>query len=339
MKTACILTTVNVPHVLRIYQKFGAGVKFFIALDTNSPFEELAKFGNDPQFSWLTPQFQEKWKSSELVGWKTDSRRNFALLEALAWGADIIVSLDDDMIPMTPDFFTTIERVMTQPWSGLKGTTHHKDDWFDAGALTEPQARQRGLPLERALAGFNECAVDVQIGVMQCAIMGIPDTDALTAATVHPFIHSMSDILRAGLVVDLDIKAVFNSQLTVFRRELAPAFFQHYKTQKRNTDIIASVIMRRLMRDRELYTYYGPPVGFHARSPRPIINDLQAEMWGIEKIEPFADYLDRTNVIVKGDSVVQQLRAMWTDILTFGLIPHEAAHAALAFLDDAEAVL
>ena len=35
-----------------------------------------------------------------LTGWNTDRRRNFALLEALKWGADLIVSVDDDMIPM-----------------------------------------------------------------------------------------------------------------------------------------------------------------------------------------------------------------------------------------------
>ena len=54
---------------------------------------------------------------------------------------------------------------------------------------------------------------------------------------------------------------------------------------------MASLLMRRIMQDQNLYTYFGPPMAFHARTPRPLFKDLKAEMWGLEHIEQWAMYL------------------------------------------------
>lgn len=342
MKTALITTTINVPKVLALYRKLGPDVKFFIALDEKTDNDGIAKFKpfRDENNCWMTPGWQRSlnYKSSELIGWNTDSRRNIALLEALRWGAEIIVSVDDDMLPYEPDFFQRIETTLTQPWSGLQlGGPNY---WLDTGAFTSPEARQRGIPLDAGTCYCHELAQDVQIGAMQCTILGIPDTDGATTSVRHPAIHTASDILKFGFVAHPESYAVFNSQLTAFRRELAPCFFQFYKAQGRNTDIIASVIMRRIMRKRGLYTYYGPPTGFHARSPRSCFKDLKAEMWGLERIDGFCSYLDNTSVIdAAPENVVDQLRAMWTDLLTFGLMKDAGTECALAFLDDVETVL
>ena len=90
--------------------------------------------------------------------------------------------------------------------------------------------------------------------------------------------------------------------------------------------------MRRIMRDKNLYTYYGPPYGFHARQPRPLLKDLQAERYGVDNIAAYADYLNRAP-LPKDISVVEQCR-----ILAQGWNGPEL-EAALAFYDDCEQVL
>lgn len=338
MKTALITTTINVPTVLALYRKLGPDVKFFIALDHKTPFKALSKWGFDANNSWLTPDFQKQWKCSELIGWNTDSRRNIALLEALKWGADLIISVDDDMIPY-PGFFLHIENMLSMPYSGL--CLGESQQWIDTGQFTIPPARQRGLPFVTQSVATPTHVHDVQIGAMQGIILGVPDTDASTTVVNRPCVLGATDILNRGFVVDRNAKAVFNSQLTAFRRELAPAFFQHYKMQGRNTDIIASVIMRRLMRDRNLYTYYGPPAGFHARTWRDPFKDMRAEQWGVENIDKLCDYFDQTDVIpnlIQGPAI-PQLRAIWGDLKHSAWMPKEACECALAFLDDCESVL
>jgi len=89
------------------------------------------------------------------------------------------------------------------------------------------------------------------------------------------------------------------------------------------------------MRKRALYTLFGIPTGFHARSARDPLKDLEAEMWGMKNIVEFA-YLLNTMVFIPTDkSIIDQLR----HIYHCDLLPEECRVAALAFLDDCEKVL
>ena len=337
MRTALITTTVNVPTVLALYRKLGPDVRFFVALDKNTP-EAAVNFCqyDIPNCEVLYIQDQQKWRCSELLAWNNDSRRNIALLEAVRWGADIIVSIDDDMIPVDIDFFERIEMTLSEPFSGLQLGADR--GWFDAGQFTFPAARQRGLPHYEISNGYSH-AMDVQIGAMQGIILGVPDTDAGTAMRDKPFIKSATDILRNGFVVDPNAKAVFNSQITAFRRELAPCFAQFYKWQSRNTDIFASLVMRRVMRERGLYTYFGPPTGFHNRSERDPRKDLEAEAWGMDNIVAFERCLNETDLHA-GDSVAAHTAYLYDAVAgQTGIVSVDMLGAVFAFLDDMRLVL
>lgn len=353
IRIGLVSTTVNVPKVLTQYRRLARNhcVGFFIAGDLKTDafaqdylgalqtgFEKCK--GASGTF-YLSPTAQKElgYKSSELIGWNTDSRRNIAVLEALKWGADFLISIDDDMIPFDSTFFDQIAHILGNPFSGLQlGAPSH---WFDAGNLTCPRYRQRGLPSFFTPDDQHEFVTDVQIGAMQGIILGTPDTDAATTIAHRGcFVSSASDVLKQGFVTHPQAKCVFNSQITAFRRELAPAFAQFYKWQRRNTDIIASVLMRRIMRERGLYTYFGPPMDYHARAPREPQKDMNSEQWGLNKIGPLQDYLDNTDVLRDDDiCVTHQLRRIYEDMLTFDMFPRENVECALAWISDCESVL
>lgn len=346
MRVALITTTVNVPRVLELYRNIAGfaaecgRIKFFVAGDKNTP-REAYEFvlGLGRCGTVCLPESGYQYKCSELLGWNNDSRRNIALLEAVKWGAEIIVSVDDDMLPLGDDVFKQFECALMRPFSGLE--LGSPGNWFDAGCYTIPQARQRGLPFGCAIDNSGSFVCDAQVGAMQGIILGTPDTDVVTMLASGPSIVGVTDILRNGFVVDPEAKAVMNSQFTAFRRELAPCFAQFYKWQHRNTDIFASLIMRRVMREMNLYTYYGPPMGFHARTPRDSLKDLKAEMWGLERVERFATYLDRKPL--SGASVMENVRAIYQgfnhDPNSYDLLEQANVDCALAFLDDMEGVL
>jgi hypothetical protein len=302
MKVAVVTTTINVPRVLLLYAKYAPDdVMFFVAGDLKTP-EEAATFClSFPNVLYLSPDRQKKWRSSEIIGWNTDSRRNFAVLEALVWGADLLISIDDDMVPY-PSFFTCFARLFENNWSGMQ--FGKPGCWFDHGNYTFPSARARGLPLQNKLSELvifsaaADAVHDVTIGVAQGIILGVPDTDATTAQSWHPAqgcIGSVTDVLRYGFVTHPQAYSVFNSQITAFRREVAPGCVQFYAEQGRNTDIFASLMMRNYLRAAGWYTHYGLPMGYHNRSVRDVSKDLAAERWGVENIEAFAKELDDPN--------------------------------------------
>jgi hypothetical protein len=327
VKTALITTTINVPRVLELYRKFAPDdCRFFVALDKRSADlrDWVFKYrgAGDPETIIIGPEAQEHWECSDFIGWNNDSRRNIALLEALKWGAELIVSVDDDMIPCQGEF-PLQTGLFEWDYDGLQlGAAQH---WFDAGRLTIPAAGQRGLPAGVESIAPADFVVDAKIGAAQGIILGVPDTDACTAINQRPYVYAVSDVLRNGFVVHPQAYAVFNSQITAFRRELAPAFAQFYNHQSRNTDIFASLLMRRIMQERNLYTYYGPPMGFHARQPRPLFKDLKAEMWGLEHVEDFTDHLRRAPI--KGVNVVDDCRLLMNGYGGFTLGQKKAAEA------------
>lgn len=327
MKTALVTTTINVPTVLKLYRRLDPDVPFYVAGDRKTPPEAAEFCKSVPDCHYFGPEDQTHWRSSEFIGWNTDSRRNIAVLEALKAGAEVIVSVDDDMVPMGNVFS---DFLFEFDYTGLQFGAANR--WFDSGVFTTPTAMQRGIPyLEDAAVLQPSFVTDAKVGVIQGTILGVPDTDAATAIIRRPFVHSASDILKHGFVVNPNSFAVFNSQLTFFRRELAPAFAQYYFVQQRNTDILSSLLMRRIMQERDLYTFYGKPLGYHARQPRPLVKDLQAERYGVDTIEAYAGFLQRAPLPAR--SVVDQCRS-----LSAGWRGPET-EAAMAWYDDCEAVL
>lgn len=311
MKVALVTTTINVPRVLALYRAFGPDVMFFITGDRKTLDEQVVAFmdGLGP-YAYYGIDYQHKlgWRCSTLLGENNDSRRNIAVLEALKWGAEIIVSVDDDMLPMDGGFFAAFEEIFSGSFSGLQIGV--PNGWMNHSAYTIPPSVARGIPAPANLSNpAFEFVLNAKIGVAQGIILGVPDAvcllgpklldDSCSTQTIDwgalgvSKIHSATDILRTGFVAHPHSYAVFNSQITAFRRELAPGFAQFYKYQQRNTDIVASVIMRRVMREHELYTYYGPPMGYHARTPRDLSKDYEAEKWGMSRIQMFVEWLDK----------------------------------------------
>lgn len=332
MRLGLVTTTINIPHVLKFYRAHGPDVRFFVAVDQKTP-EEAVNFCYALDNVEIIQPLVSKWKSDPLIGYNTDSRRNFAVLAALEWGADILFSIDDDMPPMGADVFTTFEKLFAAPFSGLK--IGEPNSWTNPCAFAQPPHPVRGLPPDTPTVNTFGFIADASIGAAQGIICGVPDATAPAAMTNAPFVTGATDILRSGFVADPAAYTVFNSQFTCFRRELAPAFVQFYKSQGRNTDIFASLMMRRVMRELNLYTYFGPPFGFHARKVRPLFPDLKAEMYGMEFIAESAEWLDGYT-FREHATPRQMVRSIWEKAGTTHIVPEGLTEVALAWCDDCD---
>lgn len=338
MRLALVTTTINVPTVLKLYRACDPDVMFFITGDRKSPDHDIVDFLQGvPNHFYYGADWQSKlgYKCSDLIGWGTISRRCIAILEALKWGADIIVTCDDDNIPLTTDYFAAFEHTLTAPFNGV-GVKGHTG-WFDPGKLLLPPAPHRGFPHDvRSLWGAVPID-NVRVGVAAGMCLGDPDISACERIINHPDVHGVSELLRAGIVVDTQTWTVFNSQNTAFVRELAPAFLLCPQFG-RYDDIVASLIVQRVMRERDMHVHFGQPLVHQARNPHNLLNDLDAETWGMRNVARIAEFLD-TLKLSRNGSVSEHVASIYDALFVQKWIPEGTSALGQAWLGDIKQVM
>lgn len=315
VQLALITTTIYVPRVLERYRELNKDVLFFIAGDRKTPHDELrslaSRLGNAVYYS-DTDQEKLGYRSSELIGWNRIMRRNIALLEAIKYGADIIITVDDDNIPLGRSYFAEFARLLTQPFSGLQVSSD--DGWFNIGEYMIPRIYHRGFPYDRR--HMKQTYVmhhvrGVKVGVAAGLWLGDPDVDAMERITNHPEIHQVAEAARRGVCVDPDVFAPVNSQNTAYVAEVAPLFMV-WTGVGRYDDIWASYVAQRIMRTLGYHVYYGPPFVWQQRNPQNLWDNLRDELFGMEHTTRFckdllAAELGEGTVLDKLERLYEQL--------------------------------
>lgn len=332
MKIALCTTTINIPRVLEWYRACGTA-RFFVAFDQKTDPGAGMFVAGITNAVGLAPSSQEKWKCSPLIGWNSIQRRNIAFLEALKWGADLIVSADDDNLPINHAYFADYEKLFAEPFSGLQTTPVA---FFDIGDFLIPRQKQRGVPFDNAQGGEISSVVGAKIGVAQGICMGAADVDAATRFDDNSYVHQMSEVVRNGLVVSPDSRTIWNSQNTAIRRELVPAWGM-IPFVGRMDDIYASIICHRVMQEYDYHTHYGLPAIWQTRNPHNLVKDMRQEIDGYENCAKLATVLD--NMILRGTSVIDDCRMIWRTLSTTDIFPGKSIKAMDAWLDDCEGVM
>jgi len=262
MKVALCTTTIHVPHALKLMRKCDPNVRFFVAVDEKTP-GEVHRFVDEIDNAQHYYHGDGNWKCSRAIGFNTLARRNIAFLEALAWGADVIYSWDDDNLVIGTDHFGLIGMAINCWFNGLQVTG--AEGWFDPGQLLIPRTRHRGFPHARLSHPHVSSIVDARIGVAAGLVIGDPDIDATTRMEIRPDIGAVHIIGQVGVVVERDTWTIWNSQNSAVIRELIPAWFMA-PCCGRHDDIFASQVVQRVMRDRGYHVHFGPPLTFQARN-------------------------------------------------------------------------
>lgn len=335
MRVGCVLTTINVPRVLALYAKHAPDVMFFVVGDRKTDDMAVVNFLTDNvsnhAYYGIDTQHKLGYKCSRLIGENCIQRRNIGFLEALRWGAEWIVSLDDDNISLSDDYFGDFRRVLCNK-HGLEASS--SSGWFDVGTLLRPNAEHRGFPhTKRAQPSFDSI-VDAKIGVAAGICLGDPDISAVERIANGPTVHGVSEVLRSGVVTDpRKTWTVFNSQNTAVIRELVPAWFM-LPHVGRYDDIFASLIVQRIMRETGHHVHFGHPFVWQQRNQHDLTKDLRMELMGMQQIEALTTYL--SDLVLYGATTPEHLRQLY---FSATMLPSDTIEAALAWCDDCERVL
>ncbi len=350
MRIAVATTTINVPSVLKLYAEYGQArtvfedVGFFVAGDLKTSEAECADLVNQcgANAHYLSVEKQKSlgYKCSELISWNTISRRNIALLEALKWGADIIVLLDDDNLPIDNLYFNHFREILSTSFNGLRTTA--LQGWFDVGQLLyddfdNSSCPHRGFPHTKHSPPIFSPITNAKVGVAAGICLGDPDISAVQRIARGPISHHASKLLDAGIVVDpWKTRTVFNSQNTAFIRELAPCFLMLPQFQ-RYDDIFASIVAQQVMAARKLHVHFGPPFAYQQRNEHDLVKDLEAELWGMKHIlsfsEQVASALNGSSISGHVRNIYDRLHSNWDGC------PKYVGQLADAWLEDIAGVM
>lgn len=336
-KVALITTTINVPIALLQYVRYApedVEIDVVVAGDKRTPLacQDFVEGELGGTYLGTAGENVERWKSHEMIGFNSIQRRNLALLHALANGAEFIITIDDDNVPVSPE--TYIRDMIDLTWNAEQISTD--TSWWNPGSMYYDLITARGFPLSQRNVSHHEQLYvngDTRIGVVQGMTTGDPDIDAVERITKRPFV--LRDESFSEVVLNAGTWAPFNSQNTGYVRELAP-LMQVVSGVGRYDDIWASYIARRVMDHLGWHVRYGNPVTFSERNEHDLITDLERELYGYRYTSQFAQTL-RDIDISHTNSVLDALDVIFNRFIAADTVtPPRMIDTCFAWLHDVE---
>lgn len=283
---AIVTTTINSPT--EALKKFAAIAEnddwhLFIAGDQKTPHNDYIEFAEtSDRIHYISPtdQIHMSKELSDLIGWNCIQRRNFAILAAYRWGADVIATIDDDNIPK-PNWGKNV-RVGEE-----FGMTTFKSDLpvFDPLSPAFPQLWHRGFPVQlihkREL--HKPQLLKRRVLVQADLWDGDPDIDAICRISMRPnAVFNPNMIHYAG-----DKPMPFNSQNTFLSREVIRDYFL-FPHIGRMDDIWAAYYVQAIHGD--CVAFYRATV-VQERNEHDLVKDLENELLGYNHTLDFIDFV------------------------------------------------
>jgi hypothetical protein len=315
-----ITTTINVPHVLTQWAKSMQSMDWIIvAGDLKSPHDEIIELlaGIEVEIGvntrYIHPYAQQHWATSEHIGWNCIQRRNIALLEAISLKPKYILTIDDDNAPTSPLQVQHLVGVMEGKTDNFRVVSTNTG-WYNPGrhVLTSRMKSivHRGFPLSHRhdMPLVTMEAHRPNVGVAAMLWTGEPDIDAVERITNAPTIIRVDPVT---VLLSPGTWAPFNTQATMIDAKFAPALFM-FPHVGRYDDIWASYVVRKVMDMYDAGVYYGHPTVHQDRNPHNLVNDLKAEMFGMEFNEELIDILQSAELA--GNDILEDLDVIYTTL-------------------------
>lgn len=282
-----VVTTINAPNaILRALNEGAAanGWRFIVVGDTKTP----PAFTLAPaQYLDVAAQVREYAAFCELLPTRHYARKNVGYLLAARLGADEMVETDDDNMPRA-EFFSVDSADQMRPWVSSSARWHNV-----YGHFSETDVWPRGYPLELLHTKgtlTTRRAVSRRL-IIQGLADGNPDVDAVFRMT-RPL---PLDFHRAeSVVVAPGTWCPFNSQNTIFKREVFPLLYLPSYCSFRMTDIWRSFVAQRIIWERAEGVEFTSATVFQERNAHELIRDFQDEVPG---------YLNNARICARLESV------------------------------------
>lgn len=225
---------------------------------------------------YLSTDWQSKcqYKLAKDLPFNHYGRKMLGYLEAKACGAEYIIDTDDDNIPYANWDFPSFEGNFLSSAANLGFVNMYK-------SFTSAHIWPRGFPLnliqnpEAQLHTKNLQTSNLKIGVWQGLADEDPDVDAIYRLTSNQpcfFDKAQPIVLQAGTICP------FNSQNTMFRKELFPLLYLPAFVSFRFTDILRGLIAQPIMNLYDYHLGFTQATVIQKRNPHNYLKDFESEI-------------------------------------------------------------
>ena len=293
MKAAIVVTSINdctelLNGYLANFAKYGREAKIYLIPDVKTPKQVL------PDAVRYIPPLSSQHDFLKRVGFppddipfNSDNRRNVGYLMALADGAEMIVSIDDDnYCPENEDFIG--EHSM---WRDLP-CVRSENSWVNNCNLlgSANNLFPRGFPyFAREFVSNTPIRTGQIIPVRINAGMWIvdPDLDAMTWVHFSEQAKWAATNSRGHYCLASDTWCPINSQNTAVHRDLMPAYYfiRMVPPSDRFGDIFQGYFALKVAKHMGWTARFGSPVVTHRRNSHVYLKDVQKEIEPILMLE------------------------------------------------------
>ncbi|MBA2433233.1 MAG: DUF288 domain-containing protein [Chthoniobacterales bacterium] len=323
----CIVITTIFPPT-RAVQDFAErdGWSLIVAGDRKTPADWAHE---NVRFLSATAQEERGFKLTTVLPWNHYCRKLTGYLEAIRLGAEQIVDTDDDNIPK-------------ENWSFPSSEGEFETTAADRGfinvyrAFTDMAIWPRGFPLERIQLPEAQPAAGqqerVKVGVWQGLADGDPDVDAIYRLTNNEPCHFNE---REPLVLGRGTWCPFNSQNTLFVRELFPLLYLPAFVTFRFTDILRGLIAQPIMWAAGYHLGFTSATVVQERNPHDYLKDFESEIPCYLLAQKVADTVSA--VVRTSASVTDNLSNSYEALHAAGVVQDEELRGLSAWLEDLQA--
>jgi len=317
MKTAIVMTTIHIPHLLEGYannfRKYGhKNIEFIVVGDLKTPtsvekvIKNIRQTGFEAEYLDITKQ--RKWMQQfpvleQMIPYNSDNRRNIGYLTAVERGADTIISIDDDNYVKEEDYLAGHQIVGTNQTLRTAESSNH---WFNICSMLETEPKRtiypRGFPYSKRWKDDAHFTTSTGRVVINAGLwLSDPDVDAITnlSMPVKTIAINSEQVMLAPKTF-----ATINTQNTAFHRDVLPCYYYIVMEKQINGhffnrygDIWSGLFARRIVDQVGDRITFGHPLAEHRRNTHDLLKDFRDELWGViltDEIVPVIESLHLT---------------------------------------------
>ncbi len=280
----------------------------------------------DVEFLGIAEQAELGFRLAARLPYNHYCRKMLGYLQAARAGAASIVDTDDDNLPKPGWSFPSFDGSFDTVDADLGHVNIYQ-------LFTGQKIWPRGLPIDLITRDFGLnsklLAATSKVGIWQGLADGDPDVDAIYRLTSDtPCVFDR----RAPVVVGSGTVTPFNSQNTLFRRELFPLLYLPISVTFRFTDILRGLVAQPIMWAAGYRLGFIDATVVQARNPHDYAKDFALEVpmyLGARKVTDVA-----MAAVDRHAGVADNLRSVYRGLRAEGITGDEELAALDLWLED-----
>lgn len=308
-------------------------LEFIVVGDLATPLEvrdycEKLEADTGVSVTYLSVEDQQRWIDSydleeleSYLPYNSIQRRNIGYLQACEFGADVIVSLDDDNIAQNEDIVGKFATV-GESQEVLEVAT--PNDWYNCASMlfyrneNSRDIYHRGYPYSKRdeKQPYEFERTDRRVMARAGLWVDVPDIDVITHLERSPRAERLRDDFHNELVaLSPGTYCPINTQNTAFHTDIMPLIHtipmgEEIKGMEisRYDDIWLGYFAEKILHAMDEAVAYGGPISVHDRNTHNLNRELEHEAIGVRLNEVLIEML--ANIEIEADDYMSAYREL-----------------------------